>query len=144
MAKYQVKAESVVTLNARGVDATINALNKEIKHLQQAIKECQDETKKSKLQKNLDDSRQALQKLHKDTKDFSQILNNINGASLKELNRLARSLKNELQSLAPNTKEFVEKSKQLQQVISRNRGRPNKELADLANQLNQIMEKWKL
>lgn len=119
MAKYQVKAESVVTLNARGVDATINALNKEIKHLQQAIKECQDETKKSKLQKNLDDSRQALQKLHKDTKDFSQILNNINGASLKELNRLARSLKNELQSLAPNTKEFVEKSKQLQQVNSR-------------------------
>ena len=34
--------------------------------------------------------------------------------------------------------------KALDTLISASRGRPNKELADLANQLNQIMEKWKL
>ena len=35
-------------------------------------------------------------------------------------------------------------AKALDALIAASRGRPNKELADLANQLNQIMEKWKL
>jgi len=35
-------------------------------------------------------------------------------------------------------------AKALDALIAASRGRPNKDLADLANQINQIMEKWKL
>jgi metallo-beta-lactamase family protein len=33
-------------------------------------------------------------------------------------------------------------SKELEQLISRSRGRPNKDLAKLADQLRKVMEKW--
>ncbi len=119
MAKYQVKAESIVTLNAKGVDATINALNRDIKRLKSEIEACSNEATKSKLKKELDAANMALQKVHKNAKDFSEILNNINGASVKELTRVAKSLKNELNALSPETQEFIDKSKQLHQVNAR-------------------------
>ncbi len=37
---------------------------------------------------------------------------------------------------------LVETAKQLQELISRSRGRPNKDLARLADQLRQIMDRW--
>ena len=37
---------------------------------------------------------------------------------------------------------LLDVSKYLQQVIDRNRGRPNKDLAKLADQLRTIIEKW--
>ena len=37
---------------------------------------------------------------------------------------------------------LVDVSKQLQELISRSRGRPNKDLAKLADQLRQVMERW--
>ena len=35
-------------------------------------------------------------------------------------------------------------ARELEQLISASRGRPNKDLAELANQLRQVMDKWKL
>ena len=46
---------------------------------------------------------------------------------------------------APASAAFVrlqDVTKQLEQLISRNRGRPNKDLAKLADQLRQVMDKW--
>ena len=37
---------------------------------------------------------------------------------------------------------LVDVSKQLEALISRSRGRPNKDLAKLADQLRQVMENW--
>lgn len=122
MAKFQSKAEAIVTLNKKAVDATLSALKKDIKRLGDEI---QAASKKGDdaLVRRLDNERKAAQQslntLQKSAKDFSAVLNNINGASLKELNRVAKSLKSELNALAPGTKEFIEKSKQLQQVNAR-------------------------
>ena len=33
-------------------------------------------------------------------------------------------------------------AKELEALVGRSRGRPNKDLAQLANQLKQLMEKW--
>ena len=43
---------------------------------------------------------------------------------------------------APGVVRLQDGSKQLEAVISRSRGRPNKDLARLADQIKQVMENW--
>ena len=52
-------------------------------------------------------------------KRFQATMNNLNGASINELQSAARKLNNELRKLSPNTKEFTAASKQLKQVRDR-------------------------
>ncbi len=70
-------------------------------------------------QKNLNQLNKDIQITKVETKKFADILKNVNGSSLKELEGAAKQLKNEIRKLTPGTQEFVEKSKQLKEVNTR-------------------------
>lgn len=53
------------------------------------------------------------------TKKYAEVLKNINGSSLAELQAVAKQLKFEIRQLPPDTQKFIDKTKQLQDVNTR-------------------------
>jgi phage tail tape measure protein, TP901 family, core region len=76
----------------------------------QKMKELRSEIKKDEKQ---------LKSLEDKTAAFARTLKNINSSSLKDLQAAAKRLTNEIRELTPGTQEFINKSKQLQQVNTR-------------------------
>ena len=70
-------------------------------------------------EKNLKELKKSVQINQIESKKFADILKNINGATLKELDSAAKQLKNEIRRLTPGTQEFIDKSKQLKEVNTR-------------------------
>ncbi len=69
--------------------------------------------------KKLNQIKKDIQINRTETKKFADVLNNINGSTLKELDAAARQLKNDIRKLTPGTQEYIEKSRQLKEVNSR-------------------------
>jgi TP901 family phage tail tape measure protein len=53
------------------------------------------------------------------TKKYAEVLKNINGSSLAELQAVAKQLKFEIRQLPPDTQKFIDKTKQLKDVNTR-------------------------
>lgn len=117
-----VYTESVVTLNAAQAESTLNALKSSADELRKKMIEATKLGNKddaAKYQKELDSVKKSMSNIKKETKDYSDLMKNLNGSSLNELQKAASGLNKQLKNLIPGTKEFIEKSKQLKQVRSR-------------------------
>jgi TP901 family phage tail tape measure protein len=68
------------------------------------------------LKKQLQEVSRLQRGLTTATYDYSKVLKNINGATLRDLEKTKRALRAQLQGLVQGTQQFIEKSKQLQQV----------------------------
>ena len=89
-----------------------------------------------KYQKELDQVQKSMSSIRKETKDYRDILNRLNGASMNELQKAAQGLNRELRKLKPGTDEFIQKSKELKQVRDR-----MKELNDETKQTQSLLSK---
>lgn len=122
MAKNTQEAEVIVTMNGQAAKKAVAELAQEYQRLKNealAAYKAGDEA----LGKKLDAQAQKLTKdieiTRRETKKFADIMKNLNGASLKELNSAAKQLRSEINKLTPGTQEFITKSKQLQEVNTR-------------------------
>lgn len=122
MAKNIQEAEVIVTLNGTAAKNAVAELSNEYNKLKQAALDAHKAGDEA-LGKKLDAQAQKLMKdieiTRRETKKFADILKNIDGASLKELRSVAKQLQSEINKLTPGTQQFIEKSKQLQQVNTR-------------------------
>ena len=139
MAGNTVYSESVVTLNASQAQATMTALQNQADVLRQKMIEATqigDVESAKKYQKELDQVQKSMSSIKKETKDYREILNRLNGASMNELQKAAQGLNRELRKLKPGTDEFIQKSKELKQVRNR-----MKELNDETRQTQSLLSK---
>lgn len=122
MGKNTQEAEVIVTLNGQAAKKAIDEMTKEYERLTQAALDA-NKAGNDALGKELDTKAQKLMKdmeiTRRETKKFADVMNNLNGSSLKDLRMAANQLKSEIKKLTPGTQEFIEKSKQLQEVNTR-------------------------
>ena len=122
MAKNTQEAEVIVTMNGQAAKRAVAELAQEFDRLQKEALEAY-KAGNDALGKKLDAQAQKLSKdieiTRRETKKFADVMKNINGASLKELNSAAKQLRSEINKLTPGTQEFITKSKQLQEVNTR-------------------------
>ena len=122
MAKNTQEAEVIVTLNGQAAKKAVAEMTAEFERLSKAALDAY-KNGDDALGKKLDAQAQKLMKdieiTRRETKKFADVMNNINGASLKELRSAAKQLQSEINKLTPGTQAFIEKSKQLQQVNTR-------------------------
>ena len=117
-----VYTESVVTLNSSQAEATMNALKASADELRKKMIEATklgNTEDAAKYQKQLDQVTKSMKSIKKETKDYSDLMKNLNGANLNTLAKAYSNLNKQIKNLAPGTQEFIEKSKQLRQVKSR-------------------------
>lgn len=122
MAKNTQEAEVIVTLNGEPAKRVLNELEKEYKDLEKAALDAHkagDDALGKKLENQAQKVRKSFEVAKVEAKKFDEIIKNINSATLRELNNVSKQLRNELNRLAPGTQEFIDKSKQLQQVNAR-------------------------
>lgn len=122
MAKNTQEAEVIVTLNGDLAKKSLGELEKKYRDLEQAALDAYksgNEALGKKLDKDVQKLKKSFEITKKETKAFEDVIKNINSSSLTDLNRVSKQLQQELKKLAPNTQEFIDKSKQLQQVNSR-------------------------
>lgn len=124
MANNRVYTESVVTLNNQEAAARIDELRKKALDLRDVMaKLAQEKGINSKefkaAQKELMSVEKSITDISENTKKFEKILNNLNGASLNELQSAARKLNQQVRRLKPGTDEFVAASKKLKDVRTR-------------------------
>ena len=117
-----VYTESVVTLNSSQAEATMNALKASADELRKKMIEATklgNTDDAAKYQKQLDQVNKSMAGIKKETKDYSDIMKNLNGSTLNQLAKAYSGLNKQLKNLVPGTKEFIEKSQQLKQVKAR-------------------------
>lgn len=124
MANNRVYTESVVTLNNQEAAARIDELRKKALDLRDVMaKLAQEKGINSKefkaAQKELMSVEKSIKDTTESTKKFEKILNDLNGASLNELQSAARKLNQQVRRLKPGTEEFVAASKKLKDVRTR-------------------------
>lgn len=109
-------------MNGEAAKKTLAEITKKYQDLQKAALDAY-KAGDDALGKKLDTEAQKLMKdieiTRRETKKFADVMKNINGATLKELNSAAKQLKGEINKLTPGTQAFIDKSKQLQQVNTR-------------------------
>ena len=69
--------------------------------------------------KNQKALRQTLAQLTKDTRGYEEVLSNLNGSSIAQLERAYRALKREVRNTNPALDEFASKQKQLKLLQDR-------------------------
>ena len=114
--------EPTVTLNSKGAENALDALRVKAKQVQEAIiaaGKIGDEKKLKDLDRELKSINSTVRQLKQQTYDYNNVLKNINTSSITTLEKAAKALKNELRQLTPGTQEFINKSKQLDQVRGR-------------------------
>lgn len=114
--------EPTVTLNSKGAENALDALRVKAKQVQEAIiaaGKIGDEKKLKDLDRELKSINSTVRQLKQQTYDYNNVLKNINTSSINTLEKAAKALKNELRQLTPGTQEFINKSKQLDQVRGR-------------------------
>lgn len=122
MAQTRVYTESVITLNGTQANQTMQALQNQADSLRQKMLEATklgDIDGAKELQRQLDACNKSMSAIRKETKDWGDVLNNLNGSTLGELQKAASGLNKQLRNLKPGTQEFIDKSKQLRQVKDR-------------------------
>jgi len=122
MAKNTTEAEVIVTLNGQAARNELKRLETEIEHYERAATDAYkagDKALGDKMSKNASQLRKQFIVAKKEMKDFSDMMKTLNSKSLNELKSAASQLRKQLGQLVPGTQQFIDKSKQLQQVNSR-------------------------
>lgn len=114
--------EPVVTLNSKAAENALDGLKQKARQVRDALREAGnmgDDRKVRELERELKGIENVQRQIKQQTYDYNTVLRNLNTSSIKDLQKTARSLKNEIKTLTPGTQEFINKSKQLDQVKSR-------------------------
>lgn len=123
MARSNVaRAESIVTLNGKAAENALDGLKLKAKEYRDAIIEASkagDTKQVNKLSTELKSIEATTKKLRQETFNYNSILKNLNGSTITQLEKAAKSLRNEIKGLTPDTQLFITKSKQLDQVRNR-------------------------
>ena len=117
-----VYTESVVTLNGAQAEATLNSLKSSADDLRKKMIEATklgNTEDAAKYQKQLDQVQKAMKGIKQETKDYSDLMKNLNGANLNTLAKAYSNLNKQIKNLTPGTEEFIKKSQQLKQVKAR-------------------------
>ena len=127
MASNRVYTESVVTLNNQEATAKIDEIKQKAAELRMEMAKISKEKginskEFAKAQKELVHLTKSQKDLNEDTKKFEKILNNLNGASLNQLQSASKKLNQQVRRLKPGTEEFVAASKKLKEVKARMSG----------------------
>jgi hypothetical protein len=121
-------AEVTVTLNGEAANNMLKQMAERAKAVAGQIRETakkgteatEEERKQlAVLQKEHKALESAQKNVTKATYDYSQVLKNLNGSTLRELEKAKKALRAQLQHLTPETQQYIEKTKQLQQVDTR-------------------------
>jgi TP901 family phage tail tape measure protein len=113
------KALIDVTLNSQEAESQLKDLQSEMKRLielKRKAEEAGDVAGYKKIDGELKKVSRSANKLINDHRSLEQTLKNLNGVSLKELRDAQRALTSQTEKLNRETKEYVEKSKQLKLV----------------------------
>ena len=122
MAKNTTEAEVIVTLNGQTARNELKRLEAEIKSYEKAAADAYkagDKALGDKMAKQAKELSKDLSISKKEMKDFSNVIKTLNTKSINELKSAAKQLQSQISKLTPGTKQFIEKSKQLQQVNAR-------------------------
>lgn len=122
MANKTEQANVVVTMNgeaAKKVLAEMTAKMDEYRTAAAKAYEAGDKAVGDAMTKKMKQMEKEIRISKGEMKDFSDVVKNINSKSIGELTSAAQQLKAQLKNLAPDTQEFIDKSKQLQQVNTR-------------------------
>lgn len=122
MAQTRVYTESVITLNGSQANQTMQALQNQADSLRQKMLDATklgDIEGAKDLQRQLDACNKSMSAIRRETKDWGDVLNNLNGSTLGELQKAAQGLNRQIKNLKPGTQEFIDKSQQLRQVKDR-------------------------
>ncbi len=126
MAVNRVYTESVVTLNNQEATARLAEIRQKANEVrQEMLKLAQTKGVDSKefraAQKELISLVNSEKALNEETKRFQKVLENLNGATLNELQSTMRKLQQQMRRTKPDTKEFRGYAEQLKAVRSRMR-----------------------
>ena len=104
-----------ILLNGEQARANIEHLQKELRILDGMLKRANERGDKNvgHILKNQKALRQTLAQLTKDTRGYEEVLSNLNGSSIAQLERAYRALKREVRNTNPALDEFASKQKQL-------------------------------
>lgn len=119
MAKNTTEAEVVVTCNGEAARNEIERLEKEIEEYTKAAAEAYqagDKALGDKMAKKVGQLSKSLDTAKKNVKSMTEVIKNINSATITELTAASKQLQSELKKLSPTEQEFIDKSKQLKQV----------------------------
>jgi TP901 family phage tail tape measure protein len=128
MANFRKNAEVTVTLNGEAANNMLKLMSERAKAVGDQIREIakkgaeatEEERKKfAALQKEHKSLEAAQKNVTKATYDYSQVLKNLNGSTLRELEKAKKALRSQLQHLTPETQKYINTAKQLQQVDDR-------------------------
>lgn len=119
---YTAKAEAIITLNAKAAQNVTDNLKREIGLLNKMIEGAKidgDKTTVNELEKRKKSLEGVIGSIKSGTIEFDKVLKNLNGSSLKDLERVAKALKKQIRGLIPATEEHLAKTKQYKQVTDR-------------------------
>ena len=122
MAKNTEEAQVVVTMNGQAAINEMKKLESQMDQYREAAAKAYVEGDKAlgdKLTKKIETLQKEVKVTKKEMKDFGDAMKSLNSKSLSELTSIAKQLESQLKKLGPETAEFAEKSKQLQQVNTR-------------------------
>ena len=110
-----------ILLNGEQARANIEHLQKELRILDGMLKRANERGDKNvgHILKNQKALRQTLAQLTKDTRGYEEVLSNLNGSSIAQLERAYRALKREVRNTNPALDEFASKQKQLKLLQDR-------------------------
>lgn len=122
MAKNTTEAEVTVTLNGDAARNELKRLQDELKKYNDAAEDAYKHGNKAlgdEMTKNAERLGKEFRVSKKELKDFSDFMKSLNSKSLSGLKSAATQLKSQIKGLSPDTQQFIDKTKQLQQVNSR-------------------------
>ena len=108
-----------ITLNSNEAQQQLEELQGEMKRLivlKKKAEEAGDVEGYKKIDANIKSVNRSAQKLVKEHQNLEQVLKNINGASMNELRNAQKALTAQTDKLNRNTKEYIDKNKQLKLV----------------------------
>lgn len=121
MARNTQTQQLNILLNSEQARANIQLLEREIDSLNKKIDKANAAGDKNvdKLQKQRKSLQQTLTQLTKDTRGYEQVLKNLNGSSISQLEKAYRALRREVRNTNPELDEFASKRKQLKLLQDR-------------------------
>lgn len=122
MAKTTEEANVTVTLNGEAARRVLDDLTTKMDEFRAAAAqayEAGDEALGDKMSKKVKELEKNVRIAKNEMKDFSDFIKSINSKNINELTSAAKQLQAQLKKLTPGTQEFIDKTKQLQQVKAR-------------------------
>ena len=96
--------EPTITLNSKAAENALDGLKIKAKQVRDALREAGnmgDDRKVRELERELKGIESSQRQIKQQTYDYNTVLRNLNTSSIKDLQKTARSLKNEIKTLTP-------------------------------------------